>query len=400
MIFQIKDPIYGFIDINPKELKLINHKIFQRLYYIKQLGFVDQLFPRAVHSRYEHSLGTMAMATHIFDFLFKEGDFENKNAYKQMRQTLRLAALLHDLGHAPFSHSLEFRMPSRFELGICKEGKANHEDYTRILIENSDISNRIRHLFEEEGITPELIITLNFKINGITYQPILRQIISSECDADRMDYLQRDSFYCGVKCIKFNIFKLLKSFIAIQNNGAIYLGIKSESVLNLKNFLLFRHYMFSNVYLHHVPVIYEEMLKRLLEDCDNFFKIPTDPNDFILFNDFNLYQKMRFSYNSWARRITQKKPYLLLMDKISEFSLNIISKKMALKKINFIKTKSRNTIFKSFDSFSVPIYIQTGKGLELPLRVYTNLFNNYSTPIQFNRLYISPEDKRRAHRIS
>src|SRR3989338_11177059 len=145
MSIQIRDSIHGSIELSPEELQLIAQPAFQRLRYIKQLGFADLAFPGATHTRYSHSLGAMEMATRLFDNLFKPGDLE-VSFRRQIRQALRLAMLLHDLGHAPLSHTTEMQMPSKKSLGLAEEGRATHEDYTHQLITNPSFSEGIKRL--------------------------------------------------------------------------------------------------------------------------------------------------------------------------------------------------------------------------------------------------------------
>jgi HD superfamily phosphohydrolase len=149
----IRDPIHGSIDVSIKELKLIDQPAFQRLRNVRQLGFSELAFPGATHSRYAHSLGAMHIATRLFDQLFGPGDLPEA-ARQQFRQATRLAMLFHDIGHAPLSHATEMAMP--------KIGKrqATHEDYTLKLILESPLTDKIKELFAETGISPAHIAAL------------------------------------------------------------------------------------------------------------------------------------------------------------------------------------------------------------------------------------------------
>ena len=137
----IRDPIHGSILLTADELALVETPVFQRLRGIKQLGFTDHAFPGATHTRFAHSLGAMEMATRMFDAVFPpQGDLLPEDARERMRQLLRLAVMLHDIGHAPLSHATEGCMPPRKELGLaCLDDedddpgqRANHEDYTTL----------------------------------------------------------------------------------------------------------------------------------------------------------------------------------------------------------------------------------------------------------------------------
>ena len=210
-VIVIRDPIHGTLSLNVKEIRLVDQMAFQRLRNIKQLGFADQAFPGATHTRYGHSLGALHIATRLFDRLFRSGDLPGP-VLNRFRQAVRLAILFHDIGHAPLSHTTEMLMPQVGDLNLGSLAgdnparQASHEDYTLKIILHSELGDAIQKMFGNEGITPmdlvELIHgqvpTTRYRYGGIDYAPVLRQLVSSEVDADRMDYLQRDSFYCGV----------------------------------------------------------------------------------------------------------------------------------------------------------------------------------------------------------
>jgi len=270
--FQIRDPIHGVIFISPQERAIIDSFAFQRLRYIKQLGFADFAFPCASHSRYSHSLGAMYVASKIFDRVIKE-DMVSPFERIKMRQAVRLSALLHDIGHPPLSHTTEMLLPDVLPVhgNTYEKVKATHEDFTYRIIVDSPLTKIIDDNFYPNGITPHMIASLIcvhdqndvFKISGLNYLPILRQIISSEIDADRMDYLLRDSFFCGVNYGKFDSDWLIENLIAVERNDEIFLGFKARALFAFEDFLLSRYHMFLSVYLHHTPVI--------MEKCSNGF---------------------------------------------------------------------------------------------------------------------------------
>jgi HD superfamily phosphohydrolase len=374
MSIQIRDSIHGSIALSSEELQLVDHPAFQRLRNIKQLGFADQAFPGATHSRYAHSLGAMEMATRIFDALFRSGDL-GEAPRREMRQALRLAMLFHDVGHPPLSHTMEMRMPAGM----------THEDYTQ------------RIMAEFFG---SLDISLDFKYAGLNYQPILKQIISSECDGDRMDYLQRDSFYCGVNYGKFDADWLINSLVPLEQNGSVYLGIKSKGMFSFEDFLLSRYHMFASVYLHHTPVIFEKMLQKYFLESPDAFLLPSDLEAYVKLDDIDIHMHLRQSKNTWAQRICQRRPYSLLSDELSEQEHAELCERLTQEKINFIESQSKNAISKYFGASSIPLYVQNKRGMIVALESYTELFERYQRPAQFNRIYVAPEDKKRAHALS
>src|SRR5262249_44832684 len=149
MMKQIRDPIHGTIDVDDVELQVLDHPLFQRLRNVKQLGFGENAFPGATHSRYAHSLGACHVAGRIFDPLFRGAGLDATTA-RRFRRALRLAVLLHDLGHPPLSHSSEVSLPDRAQLGLERwlpaaelTGRASHEDYTLKLLLDSDLAAQL-----------------------------------------------------------------------------------------------------------------------------------------------------------------------------------------------------------------------------------------------------------------
>lgn len=469
----VRDPIHGPIALNKQERLLIEHPAFQRLRHIKQLGFADVAFPAAVHSRFIHSIGALHVATRLFDRLLPpqnpyKHDEEEKTRLR-LRQTVRLAMLLHDVGHAPLSHTTEMRLPLLKELalekswGLFQEGKksdeknkrATHEDFTLKIILDSSLGQQIDSLFGDSvGIYKEhvallILSSLPTDVNPATSSniqhsthsteglpvdvqqtwfwrgknclPLLRQIISSECDADRMDYLQRDSLFSGVNFGKFDADWLIDNVVPVDVNGVYFLGIRSRAIFSFEDFLLSRYHMFATVYLHEVPVIYEKMLSRYFTEAPDEFSLPASIDEYIKIDDMNLWMTLRKSKNEWARRIVEQKPYVLLDERhdasfVSKnshqakedaaLSHQEIENALAAENIPLISTQSKSVLSKYFGSLqkhahknSAPIYAVTGAGQRLLLEQQTPLFERYKRPALVQRIYVAPESEEKARRI-
>ena len=155
-LVHIRDPIHGTLAVSRREIRVVDHPVFQRLRNIKQLGFADLAFPGATHSRYSHSLGAMHIATRLFDRLFPPGDLPVAER-QRFRQAVRLAMLLHDVGHAPLSHTTEMLMPkvAELELGAFTSGAptriATHEDFTLKMVLDSSLTPVLEELFAEDA---------------------------------------------------------------------------------------------------------------------------------------------------------------------------------------------------------------------------------------------------------
>ncbi|MBM4387765.1 MAG: HD domain-containing protein, partial [Deltaproteobacteria bacterium] len=312
---EIRDPIHGPITVSEKEKAVIDHPLVQRLRRVKQLGFAELTFPGATHSRYIHSIGTMHLAGLAFDSIFHarpEGVSDKK--LLQLRQCARLAGLLHDLGHPPLSHALESSFGGEGTPGI-----RTHEDLTVTLIKDREISRLLNDLFREEGITSGDIAGLIsgnpseiFSEGGLDLFPVLRQMISSEMDCDRMDYLLRDSFFTGVSYGNIDLKWLISNLSWHETGGRLYLTLNSRAVFTFEDFLLSRYHMFLMIYFHNKTVIYERILQRFVET--GHLRIPLEPGAFIVCDDNWLYSKLAESENIYAGMLARQSPPKLILE--------------------------------------------------------------------------------------
>ena len=371
---KICDPIHDYIHFNQEERTLIENSFFQRLRWIQQLGFVHYAFPAGVSNRFVHSLGVCDLAGQVFDSVFSKKTIKDLNLSskkkEEFKKILKFAGLLHDIGHGPLSHTSEGFMPQLKDLKIpfidSTRKKARHEDYTVKIISKSSIAQILQGFGVE---LPHLILLLHsevkdkegfFKEKGVDYLPLLKQIINSDLDVDRMDYLQRDSYFCGVRYGTFDFHWLISHFDAHLEENSLYLALNKEALHTAENFLLGRHYMHFIVYYHHKPVIYEQMLKRALKD----WVLPLDVEEYKKIVDkdvFNLLAKQKPD-NEWANRILNNKPYKRLYesDKEENKSKQIIEI-LEKNKIHYIETNSTRDSLNSIQhktSFKKPIFIK------------------------------------------
>src|SRR5437868_5274414 len=326
----IRDPIHGAIELTADERALVDSPQYQRLRNVKQLGFADLAFPGATHTRYAHGLGAMAMATKVFAAFAPQLELE-ADARARLRQTLRLAVLFHDLGHAPLSHATEAIMPQIAELRVPDwarepgERRAGHEDYTLKLLLDSALSAEIRRGFSSRGIEPEHIAGLicgrpspgpyPYRSRGRDLLPILRQVVSGELDADRMDYLQRDSFFTGVNYGKFDSDWIIQNLAAVERDGRVHLGLMHRAVFAFEDFLLSRYHMFLSVYFHYASVGYEQLLQRYCDTSGGEYQLPADADEYLAHDDVTLIAALRASKNPWAMRIVRRQGYRLLLER-------------------------------------------------------------------------------------
>jgi len=231
----LNDPVYGFITI-PSELifAIIDHPFFQRLRRIKQLGLTDFVYPGALHTRFHHALGAMHLMNITLDNLRIKGTEISDQEY----EAALISILLHDIGHGPFSHALEY--------GLLKG--IPHEELSLLTIEllNQEFSGRL-----------DLVLRI-FK--NQYERKFFHQLVSSQLDIDRLDYLQRDCFFTGVSEGTIGADRIIK-MMDVKNDQIV---IEEKGIYSIENFLSARRLMYWQVYLHKTTVSAEKMLINLI----------------------------------------------------------------------------------------------------------------------------------------
>ena len=234
------DPVHGFISV-PKNviLQLIQTPEVQRLRRIRQLGVGYMVFPGAEHSRFGHALGAMALMQETLTNLTEKGT----SIHPEEQTAALVAALLHDVGHGPFSHTLEHTLIRDF----------NHESMSRVLLADLDV---------RFGGTLDLAARI---FDGTYERPFFHQLVSSQLDMDRLDYLRRDSFYTGVVEGEVGVERIIKTLRVhpIQGGPDSRIVIESKGIYAVENFLIARRLMYWQVYLHKTVVAGDHVLRAL-----------------------------------------------------------------------------------------------------------------------------------------
>ena len=243
---EITDPIHRYIRFSETEREIVDTVIFQRLRGIRQLAGAHLVYPSAQHSRFEHSIGTMHIAGYAGETLFSKGYFGDEDKVQQ----LRLAALLHDVGHGPFSHL--------FEEVLMEKHNMNHEDMGKQIISRSEISD----ILGKHGYNSSDICKLSFGQSNIQF---FNEIISGALSADMMDYLPRDGLFTGVEYGKIDYHRLISSF-EVTTDG--HLAINKSALYSLESMLISRYEMYKAVYFHKTVRSAEVMLLRSIMLAD------------------------------------------------------------------------------------------------------------------------------------
>ena len=413
---EIRDPVHGSIAIHDAEIEILEHPFFQRLRNIKQLGFSEYVFPGATHTRYLHSIGVMHVSTLVFNSLFKD---QNSKEILRLKESLRLGCLLHDIGHAPLSHSTESVMPMVSELKLPKqfqgkERQASHEDYTIKSITDSSFTQSFKGVTKEFGIDPnaiaELVIgeTKNpayFTVEGVNYFPLLHQLVSSEMDCDRMDYLLRDSYFCGVSYGKFDLDWIIDNLKICVENGQAFLGISERAISTFDDFLLSRFHMFMMVYFHYRAVCLEQMLMRYFESEKNEYAIPAEIEAYLEHDDAYLMRVLRKSDNVWAKRIVRNsipKKILETFGTVHLHQMHELETYLKSENIDYIKCSSTGRLSKYYSANSpqeiYPMKVMRESALSKNHRSIkniqeaTDLFLKYSESHAVNRIHCDFEE--------
>jgi len=305
-VLSIRDPVHGFIRADPLEAALIASRPFQRLRFIHQLGFTFLVFPGAEHSRFSHALGAMHLAGRVYDALCAKGEgLLPAGASAPERRLVRAAALLHDLGHAPFSHSAE----ELFEHAI------DHEEMTRRLITTPEIADAFeRH---GEGLTAGDVIRLlagSPDPRASASRRLLAQVISGELDVDKMDYLLRDGLYCGVRYGSYDLERLLDTIqpLADPESGVWGIGVEEGGVHALEALVMARYYMFTQVYFNVTGKALELHFNAWLEESG--CRWAADPDRFLAEDDVSTWTTMRRSPSLHARAVVAREHFPLAFE--------------------------------------------------------------------------------------
>lgn len=332
----IKDPIHKTIAVSGRERGVLDHQYVQRMRFVRQLGFVPMVYPSATHDRFSHSLGTMHACGILAEQLFCN---EPQSALARLLtdaekeyliRIARLAGMLHDIGHAPFSHTAERVMPQVRELGLPaellkfpkEERRATHEDYSALLIlgmaeepdavlerdEAEIIASLVHH--KKMKVPKHWSGYFSKKINAQSLHAITCALISSDLDGDRMDYLLRDSHFAGVPYGQFDLPWLVSNMGVIPLNDRYVMSISESGLHAFEHYLLARYNMYTQVYMHKTSKCFEHYFQRSIAEGELDYRIPAERESYALLRDSTLLERLhetaRAKPHSWANRLIRR----------------------------------------------------------------------------------------------
>jgi HD superfamily phosphohydrolase len=245
----VRDPLWNNIRLDRAAMRLVDSPVLQRLRYIRQLGLAYLVYPGASHSRFEHALGTYHLARRTLALLDERGELSRVDATECA--VIRSAALLHDVGHYPYSHALE------------EIGAPHHEQIAEPLITSGAVADLLRADIGEDG--PARVLAL---IRGRSASP-LQRLISGSLDLDKIEYLKRDAFMCGVPYGEIDVDRLLNSLTLLEEpqSDRLAVGVLEKGLSALESLLFAKYQMYRNVYWHHAVRSATAMYKRLVADA-------------------------------------------------------------------------------------------------------------------------------------
>ncbi len=411
-IYEIRCPVHGFISMNAWERSIVDHPVFQRLRRIRQLAWTDQVYPGAMHTRFEHSLGVMhtvsmlysAIASGSFDVLKDELGY-TPDGLKRDHQLIRLAALLHDIGHSPFSHASEELFPEN------EQGKKfKHEQYSAAIVRN--------HLREVIENHPLNTANCGFKVEDIAallegstkakQRLFWRDLIDGQMDADRMDYLLRDSYHSGVQYGRFDLNRIANTILAIRGTRgrAPRLGFSEGGWHAAEGLVLARYFMFTQVYFHKTRVAYDIHLKGALSEILPGGKFPRpvagELEEFLKWDDWRVLGELSAGKGGeHGARLVNRNHYRLAfsspeISSTEDFAF-LESMKEKLKDLVVAVEEASKNWYKTGVT-DIPIVSDFDLSLVQPLSKFSNVVRSMKANNQA-LLYVRPEDSERANKI-
>ena len=337
----IIDPIHDFIRVYEHEISIIDKPIFQRLRRIRQLSGAHLTYPAAQHTRFEHSLGVMHIASLAGHALNEKGIFKSDDI-----EILRLAGLLHDIGHGPFSHLFE---------EIIQEKKFSHEDYGKEIILKSEIGD----VLSKNGFDKKLITRIAF---GNSKFQFMNEIVSGTLSADMMDYLLRDGYFTGAEHAKIDHKRIIQSLDVYQKK----LALERSALYSFESMMHSRYQMFKAVYFHKTVRAAEVMLIEALRLSDDEFGFTSfNLNEFVKLTDEYVLSSLISSKSSKLKRARQ-----FAQDYQNRKLLKCVFERILTNRTNLKKTRTdelRTSISKKSKVDENEIFVDSSVTPSIPL---------------------------------
>jgi hypothetical protein len=439
MTYELRDPIHQTIEFDEREKAVINHPVFQRMRYVRQLGLSYLVYPGSTHDRFSHMLGAMHIAGRVWDNIAKVSSavlspLYTKGDLAYFRTILRFAALLHDVGHAPFSHVSEKLMPKFSTLEVPRawyrafdlDATAEHEDYSVMMIAAlgrdrsvpiephvaQDIASLLHH-----GIKPSARWSKKYGGKKGAIHDLLSSLISGELDVDRMDYLMRDAYFTGVAYGFYDMDHLIRNLGVTLLDGRPTLTIDSTAMRAFEDFLLARYHMFLQVYHHKTTNSFDHFLKQAFMRREVQIHVPGTVEGYLEMRDSTfleaLFAAAKDPKNVWSRRFARREP----AKRIFTASGDHPESRLTMRKLRATLTKANVPFFtinshqylSKLDAFrkfkkagDARMYVREkslNKKIYTPVEHYSSLLKKYNEVIDMVNLYVLPEHEAAALKV-
>jgi len=305
----IRDPIHGYIEPSETQLEIISSPIFQRLRYISQTGLASHIYPGMTHNRFEHSLGVMKASGEMAVMIGRNSGLDIISP--GLVQFISTLGMLHDIGHLPFSHTFELAIEMAnwiYGMKLNESGRKTHVHIGLKIIEE-ELSKQLEKVAKETTISDPIKATKHALLNEPTTEEerLSSYIISSSIDADRSDYLLRDSYYAGVVYGLFDLERLKRTLV--YKEGRV--EVLEKGIPIAEEFLLGRAHMYQNVYFHSVVGMYNAILALAIANIlkSEIIKIPESSTDLLSLTDFKVLNLISLTQNKFSKAILFRKGF-------------------------------------------------------------------------------------------
>jgi HD superfamily phosphohydrolase len=403
---------HGFVEVSQAELEVIEDPWFQRLRRIRQLALTDLVYPGAEHTRFAHSLGVMNLAGRAFRSIVANGALPkiSVTTREHNERLVRLCALVHDLGHSPFSHAGEREL-------FKATYKKHHEDYTRRIIDGP-LRPVIKKHFAQWSIQADDVIRL-LEGTGEPRDAYLGELVSGPADVDRMDYLLRDSHFCGVRYGEFDLDRVISKMTIRPVEGQPYrvLALLFGGLHAFEEFVLARYWMHAQVYFHSVRRQLDRILVYAMQGVLPGKHYPDDLDEFMKWDDDRARVEIAKSRKKWAVVLNERRPFLArVYDGQSVSSRG----ERSTKDVNSVEyTMVRSTLEREIGRTNVladeapisvklymdheregfPLTVQNAQGRFEEIETASATLRTFPSSVTFYRIFVEPKYRKSADKI-